>query len=423
MFGPPDIKKLAARGKVDALVKALTHPDAKIRSEAAEALGKLRDPHTVESLVAACGDDVLDVRHSAMWALGHIGDPAAIPTLLALMREGSDRASWALAAIGEPAVGPLLEVLAVRHERYVGLAIRALGRIGDPRAAAPIAAYLGGWATESKDATDALVAIGESSIAHVLPLLRSPDPSQRWAAVSALRALGWEPANDLEAAALVLAGGDLSEIRALDPASAAPLLAEATRWGWGTDVHRAAAVARLVLRSAVVDDTARAWAADRLGQWARACDEDFRGIALKPTPDDPRQRVHVRQKYGEVGDVLWQAASYEHRSSGDGSGGHFHAYDTTAGVAALERLCAIDTPVTSNTLHLLAELPDVDVVKRDWEVEYDVDHPSGGDARGEVLSFEAQREMARRELARRGNPGYDLSAYLTDERWMTEGEP
>ncbi|MBN2840124.1 MAG: HEAT repeat domain-containing protein [Coriobacteriia bacterium] len=423
MFGPPDIKKLAARGKVDALVKALTHSDAKIRSEAARALGELRDPRAVEPLVAASRDDDRNVRHSAVSSLGAIGDPAAIPTLLVLLREGSERASWALAAIGEPAVGPLLEVLAAEYERHVGLAIRALGKIGDARAAAPIAAYLGGPATETRYATEALVAIGEASVTHVVPLLRSRGPSQRWAAVSALQALKWGPASDTERAAFVLAGGDLGEIRALDPASAAPLLAEATRWGWATDVHRAAAVARLVLRSAAVDDTARAWAADRLGEYARACDKDFRRITARPSPDDPRQRVHVREKYGEVGDLLWQAASYEHRSSGDGSGGHFHGYDTADGAAALKRLCAIDTPVTSNMLHLLTELPDVGVVKRDWEVEYDADHLSGGDARGEQLSFEVRREMARRELARRGNPEYDLSAYASDEGWTTEGAP
>lgn len=424
MFGPPDIKKLAARGKVDALVKALTHPDAKIRSEAAEALGKLRDPRAIEPLVAACGDDVLDVRHSAMWALGNIGEPAAIPALVAFMREGSDRASWALAAIGEPAVDPLLEVLAADHGRHAGLAIRALGRIGDARAAAPIAAYLGGPATETRYATEALAAIGAPSIIHVVPLLRARGPSVRLAAASALEALGWKPTSDAERAALVLAGGSLGEVRALDPASAGPLLAEATQWGWGTDTHRVAAVARLVLRpAAAADDTARAWAADRLGEYARACDEEFRRITARPSPDDPRQRVHVREKYGEVGELLWQAASYEHRSSGDGSGGHFHGYDTAQGVAALERLCAIDTPVTSNMLHLLTELPDVGVVKRDWEVEYDAGHPSGANARGEQLSFEVRREMARGELARRGNPGYDLSAYATDECWTTEGAP
>ena len=42
---------------------------------------------------------------------------------------------------------------------------------------------------------------------------------------------------------------------------------------------------------------------------------------------------------------------------------------------------------------------------------YDADHPTGGDARYEHLSFEEQRQMAQSELARRGAPEYDVSAY------------
>ncbi|HSO69822.1 MAG TPA: HEAT repeat domain-containing protein [Arachnia sp.] len=412
MFGPPDIKRLAARGKVGALVKALTHQDAKIRRDAATALGELRDPRAIEPLAAASRDDSLAVRDSAVWALGEIGDPAALPTLLALLREGSDRASWALEAIGEPAVGPLLEMLAADHERRVGLVIETLGKIGDARAAAPIAAFLGRPAMEAKRAQDALVALGEPAIERVVPLLRSPDPTRRWAAASTLRALGWEPASVDEATALVLAGGDLSEIRALDPAPAAPLLAEATRWSWGTDMHRAAALAKLVLSpAATTDGAARAWAADRLDQYARACDEHFKRITQSPRPDDPREREQLRAEYGDYGWLLRQAASYRHRASGDGSGGYFHAYDTVESVAAVKRLCAIDTPVTSNMLHLLTGLPDVDVASRTWECAYDADHPTGGDARYEHLSFEEQRQMAQSELARRGAPEYDVSAY------------
>lgn len=412
MFGPPDVKKLAARGKVDQLVRALAHEDPRIRRDAATALGHLGNPRAIEPLAAASHDDSLAVRDAAVWALGEIGDPAALPPLLALLREGSDRASWALRAIGEPAVGPLLEMLTADHKPHVGLAIDTLGKIGDARAAAPIAAFLGSPAMGATRAHQALVALGEPAIEHLVPLLRSPDPSRRWAAASTLRELGWDSASDDERTALVLADGDLSEIRGLDPASSAPLLAEATSWSWGTDMHRAAALAKLVLHpAAATDGAARAWADDRLGQYARACDEDFTRITESPRPDDPREREQLGAEYGDFGSLLRQAASYRHRASGDGSGGHFHAYDTVDSVAAVERLCAIETTVTSNLLHLLTQLPDVDVASRTWECAYDADHPTGGDARYDHLSFEEQRRMAQRELARRGAPGYDVSAY------------
>lgn len=109
MFGPPDVKKLAAKGKVEPLVRALTHPYESIQRDAATALGELRDPRAIEPLAAASRDDRLAVRDAAVWALGHIGDPAVIPTLLTHLREGNDRAACALTAIGRPAVGPLLD--------------------------------------------------------------------------------------------------------------------------------------------------------------------------------------------------------------------------------------------------------------------------------------------------------------------------
>lgn len=411
VFGPPDVKRLADRGKVDQLVGALVHDNPTIRRDAATALGQLRNPRAIEPLTAAGRDASLEVRDAAVWALGEIG-PAALPPLLALLREGSDRAAWALRAIGEPAVAPLLKLLTDGHERHVGLAIDTLGKIGDARAAAPIAAFLGRSAQEGRRAHEALVALGEPAVEHVVPLLRSAEASRRWAAASTLRDLGWEPATEDERTALVLAGGDLNEIRGLDPASSSPLLAEATRWSWGGDMHRAAALANLVLHpAATTDGAARAWAADRLDQYALACDEHFTRIARSPRPDDPRERAPLCAQYGEFGWQLRQAASYRHRASGDGSGGYFHSYDTADSITAVKQLCAIDTPVSSNLLHLLTGLPDVDVPSRTWECAYDADHPTGGDATSEHLSFDAQRQMAQRELARRGAPGYDVSAY------------
>ena len=69
-FGPPDVDKLAARGKVDSLIKATTYEDPKVREGAARALGEIGDSQATEALVVATTDEVLAVRNEAMGALG-----------------------------------------------------------------------------------------------------------------------------------------------------------------------------------------------------------------------------------------------------------------------------------------------------------------------------------------------------------------
>lgn len=224
MFGPPDVKKLAAKGKVEPLVRALTHPYESIQRDAATALGELRDPRAIEPLAAASRDDRLAVRDAAVWALGHIGDPAVIPTLLTHLREGNDRAACALTAIGRPAVGPLLD-----------------SSPQTPRAR---------WASRSR----------------------------RWAR---------------------------SATHGRPPRSR------------------------------------RSWAPPR------------------PGPHGPTTRS-----------CRWVSPPS----------------------STCSRCCGLPCP-------------------RTWECAYDADHPSGGDARYKRLSFEGQRQMAQRQLARRGNPAHDVSAY------------
>ena len=90
--------------------------DPEVRKNAAEALGKIKDPRVVEPLIAALKDENSGVRRIAAWALGVIQDPRAVePLITALKDEYSEvrwHAAWSLGEIQDPrAVEPLIEAL------------------------------------------------------------------------------------------------------------------------------------------------------------------------------------------------------------------------------------------------------------------------------------------------------------------------
>jgi hypothetical protein len=83
----------------------------------------------------------------------------------------------------------------------------------------------------------------------------------------------------------------------------------------------------------------------------------------------------------------------------------------------IEHLCRIVTPVSNNLLHHLTRLRDVVATSRTRETPYDREHPRGVESKSRTLSFERQRDAAKSELARRGNPEFDPSIYCTEVCW------
>ena len=68
--------------KVEELIKKLKAKSKAVRRDAAEALGKLKDPKAVEPLISALKDDRWEVRAAAAWALGEIADERAVGPLV-----------------------------------------------------------------------------------------------------------------------------------------------------------------------------------------------------------------------------------------------------------------------------------------------------------------------------------------------------
>jgi len=236
LFGPPDVKKIEAKRDVKGLIKALRYEqDAKVRRDAARALGRIGDARAVEPLINALKDGVVDVREaaaqaldalkwkpdkgeagiaywiqkgkndkdrttrqSAINALGQIGEPAVRP-LIAELESGSwtrsSNAAAALGLIGDPrAVEPLIATLAVHGKSNSvvhNAAVEALGQIGDARAVEPLIAALRDETSKVHETViKALGKIGAPAVDPLIAVLKDGSPIVRAAAAKGLGQTG-----------------------------------------------------------------------------------------------------------------------------------------------------------------------------------------------------------------------------------------
>jgi len=166
------------------------------RSEAALALGLLRDPKSVPMLTPLLDDDHEQVRAATIDALGQIGDVRAIAPLLARMGEPTRheraRLVQALRAFGEDASRALVQH-GVRHE-------------GDRAVVATVLSFVGGagatdallqWSTAADADTRAAVWMAMGTIGlddrafyHAVKALNADEPAVRSAAARALARSG-----------------------------------------------------------------------------------------------------------------------------------------------------------------------------------------------------------------------------------------
>jgi HEAT repeat protein len=141
LFGPPDVTRLRAKSDVSGLIKALDYKgDRQVASEAAAALGEIKDPRAVRPLLDAVR---FGFNARAADALGEIGDASVVGPLVGILRGrqtfGRDLAARALGRLGNrEAVGPLIDALTDADQKVRWAASRALRAIGDVRAIDPL---------------------------------------------------------------------------------------------------------------------------------------------------------------------------------------------------------------------------------------------------------------------------------------------
>lgn len=137
--GDPDAARIAG------LIAGLGDPAKGAREEARRILVKIGAP-AVPDLILALDDAETRVRIEAAEALGAIRDPRAAEPLAGLLGDPSKElwgaVSRAFAGIGSPAVPALLDALSETDQTARRRAVHALGRIRDPGSAESLIALL-----------------------------------------------------------------------------------------------------------------------------------------------------------------------------------------------------------------------------------------------------------------------------------------
>lgn len=176
LWGPPNVERLKARGKVKGLITALRYKGKEftVRREAATVLGQLGDSQAVGPLITALQDQDSTVRQAVATALGQLGDSQAVgPLITALLDQsrspaGRQAAATALAQLGDlQAVEPLITALE-RTQHYI------------VRQAAAAALKRLGWQPDRS----------EAAALYYITILQDQNSAVRQAAASALGQLG-----------------------------------------------------------------------------------------------------------------------------------------------------------------------------------------------------------------------------------------
>jgi len=447
---------------VESLIQTLKEKDSSVRVLAVMTLGRLKDTRALEPLIQALKDKDREVGLQAVGALVRMGKPAVEPLTQTLKdKDPSVRgeAVLVLQEIGDVrAVVPLTEALKDEDKDVRLAATFALGKMGDARAVEPLAQALkDACSIVQMGAADALASIGdtravealfhflrsvslsslvdkdkevrekaaqalgrmgEPAVKSLFQALRGEDREARWRAAWVLDKIGWKPRDDTERAHRLTAHAAAIGKKEWDE------LAQIGEPAVEALVH------------ALEDDhlSARSAAAEALGkigdQRAAEAIIDWLFMSGQPPLLAPEKELipEVRKEqelnswievmkslFGDYTALILKASMDIRTSSTAYPGQGYEAgeIDHHLGESnkAIHELLRIPTQISNNILHRVSRRADVEVMTR-WNNE----RPEVVFGPG-TLSFEAQREAARKELKRRGNPPYDPSSYLNKEAW------
>jgi HEAT repeat protein len=172
---------LAAIGEaaIPSLLDALTHHEWLVRLHAVESLGKTKSPQVVEPLLFALfNDGDSAVREDVIRALGDIGDPRAVKFLFTAMKEPGLR-TLAVEALGR-----------IGDRRAVPVLIEVVTGANPPQAARTVAGCGDQWSEEvitQAAAVRALGAIGDESALPALVTALEPTFTRAEAAAALAR--------------------------------------------------------------------------------------------------------------------------------------------------------------------------------------------------------------------------------------------
>lgn len=146
---PVELSARVGRPGLQSLTASLKDHDPLARRNAAEALGRIEDPRAVEPLIAALDDPDPLIRRHIVTALGKIKDPRAEDPLISVLGNKEEAfyvrmtAAEALGEVkGPDSVEHLVSALNDPHWQVRSRAAKALGQIGDTRALGPLTSAL-----------------------------------------------------------------------------------------------------------------------------------------------------------------------------------------------------------------------------------------------------------------------------------------
>jgi HEAT repeat protein len=185
---------------IQPLLAALNDREDEVRIAACLALGMFRDPSTFDEITNVLLDDPkIEVRQAAARALGNTQHPGALPYLMEALHdsywwyEREHAAGDLLAAIekmGMAAVPPLIEALQDKEGTIRKFAAILLGKLGDPRAIAPLGMALYDLHHEvGRAASGALAGFGVPAVDVLVEALSHPEMWIRIHAITALAAI------------------------------------------------------------------------------------------------------------------------------------------------------------------------------------------------------------------------------------------
>ncbi len=123
------------------LLDAIKDADWWVRSRAADALGKIGGPRVINAALSLVNDKDDEVRRTAIEILNQTKDERAVSHLIEATRDKdwwvAERAVDALAEIGSKRAVPRLMEMLNGTPKSLPTVLRALGRLGDPRAIDP----------------------------------------------------------------------------------------------------------------------------------------------------------------------------------------------------------------------------------------------------------------------------------------------
>ncbi|OVE79991.1 hypothetical protein BVY01_01070 [bacterium I07] len=453
-FRAPDVQDLKLKNNVKKLIKALAYKkDDSIRKEAVEALGVIGDSRAVEPIIELLKDENQEMRRKAAEALGAIGSLNAIAPLSAVIESKNnywihDTALEALIKTGDDqAAEPVLRHLQRDSNSRVIEVAEAILQSKESSATIQTAAGLY-WISKSKwdrclELGDSIIPLlerviransvsdytrsetaktlgrnGAEGLNALTTLLQDHDGGVRKAALTGLNDAGWTPETPEEKAAFCISTGDVSWLGRMSVKTTLPLLIQSLDWpaeqddwfiqGW---------IVKLLLRPEThADNVILKRANDVLEEHAIQYEKLLSGLVNSPRSEQRPKNDSGPFVFGEYSSLVFAATSYERHKMSHGVRNAIK-YDVESSIAAVKDITQIQSPTSNNLLIHLSQIQDVKVVTGSSEVQYSQENVSGTSHSTGKLSFKRQRDMAAKELVRRGSPKYDSSVYKEENCW------